>query len=343
MGCDVRHINIPVFVPHLGCPNKCVFCDQRAISGISYFSENDARAVIDGYLATVKDGDECEIAFFGGSFTGIDRDLMIRLLDLAEGYVRKGRVCGIRMSTRPDYIDPEIIGILQNYTISAVELGVQSMNDRVLEISGRGHTAADTGRSAALLRGAGIPFVGQMMVGLPGSASEDEVKCAEMICALGAVGSRIYPTLVFKNTELHEMMDRGEYVPLTVDEAVSRSADVLSVFLDNGVKCLRIGLCDTDRLSGEGDFVAGPRHPAMGELVKSEIYLRRITRELDTLEKDGKLTGSLEISVPKGDLSAAVGHKGRNRTEILTRYPVNSIVFLEKSSILWYNFKIRHI
>ena len=117
----------------------------------------------------------------------------------------------------------------------------------------------------------------------------------------------------------------------------------LSVFFTDGVKCLRIGLCDTDRLSKEGDFVAGPRHPAMGELVKSEIYRRRLIRELDILEKEGKLTGSLEISVPKGDLSAAVGHKGRNRMEILTRYPVNSIVFLEKSSILWYNFEIRHI
>ena len=339
----MRHINVPVFVPHLGCPNKCVFCDQRAISGVSYFSEDDASAVIDETLTTVGDGDECEIAFFGGSFTGIDRDLMIRLLDLAEGYVKAGRVTGIRMSTRPDYIDPDIIGILKRYTVRAVELGIQSMNDKVLALSKRGHTAADTARAAGLLRDAGIPFVGQMMVGLPGSTPRDEVDCAEKICSLGAAACRIYPTLVFRNTELCEMMNRGEYVPLTVDEAVMRSADALSVFARHGVGCLRIGLCDSERLSNDGDFVAGPRHDAMGELVKSEMYRRAMKRELDSLEKEGKLTGSVEISVPKGDLSAAVGHKGRNRAEILASYPINSIVFLEKHSILWYNIEIRLI
>lgn len=299
--------------------------------------------MIDETLTTVREDDECEIAFFGGSFTGIDRSLMIRLLDLAEGYVRGGKACGIRMSTRPDYIDPDIVGILQKYTVRAVELGIQSMNDRVLEFSRRGHTAADTERAAGLLREGGIPFVGQMMVGLPLSTPRDEVECAEKICALGAEASRIYPTLVFRNTELNGMTERGEYVPLTVDEAVVRSADALTVFLKNGVRCLRIGLCDTDRLSEEGDFIAGPRHPAMGELVKSEIYRRAIFREISRLEKDGELTGSVEISVPAGDLSAAIGHKGRNRTEILDQYAIKRAVFLEKNSLLRYNIQVRLI
>lgn len=334
----MKHINIPVFVPHMGCPNKCVFCDQRAISGVRVFRREEIARTVEEHLATAPSDAEVEIAFFGGSFTGIDRDLMISLLDTAEEYVKGGRVSGIRMSTRPDYIDGQIVKILKGYTVSAVELGVQSMSDEVLSASKRGHTADDSRRAFYLLGEAGIPAVGQMMIGLPLSTREDEIFTAREICAAGAAGSRIYPTVVFENTELAEMMRAGEYTPLTVEEAVRRSADALSVFASNGVFCLRVSLYGGDTPGG-GEAVAGPLHPALGELVLGEYYRRLITEKIDALT-DGKKPSRITVHVPKGDLSAAIGHRGANRVYFSSRYGDLKIKFLENEDIIRYNISL---
>ena len=334
----MKHINIPVFVPHMGCPNKCVFCDQRAISGVRVFKREEAVRTVEGHLATAPADAEIEIAFFGGSFTGIDRDLMISLLDTAEGYVRGGRVSGIRMSTRPDYIDGQIVKILERYTVSAVELGVQSMRDEVLSASKRGHTADDSRRAFFLLGEAGIAAVGQMMIGLPRSTCEDEIFTAREICAAGAVGSRIYPTVVFENTELAAMMRSGGYFPLTVEEAVRRSADALSVFASHGVPCLRVSLYGGDEPGG-GEAVAGPLHPALGELVLGEYYRRLITEKIDALT-DEKKPSLITVYVPKGDLSAAIGHRGANRVYFSSRYGDLKIKFLENVDIIRYNISL---
>ena len=335
---QMKHVNIPVFVPHMGCPNKCVFCDQHAISGVCLFNEKDAEKKVGEYLASVPDGTECEIAFFGGSFTGIERGLMIRLLDMAERYVDSGKVCGIRMSTRPDYIDSEIVSILKRYTVTAVELGVQSMSDRVLLLSKRGHTAEDTRRAFSLLGEGGIVFAGQMMVGLPGSSREDEIMTAREICAAGAAESRIYPTVVFENTELARMMRSGIYEPLTVEEAVERSADALGVFASHFVRCLRVSLYGGDAPGG-GSAVAGPLHPAFGELVLGEYY-KRVTEEKLTALLSREKTTSVTVFVPKGDLSAAVGHRGANREYFSSRYGDLKMVFLEKDGIMRYNISL---
>ena len=331
----MKHINIPVFVPHMGCPNKCVFCDQRAISGVRLFDLEDAARTVEEHLATAPPDAEVEIAFFGGSFTGIDRGLMITLLDMAQGYVRDGKVTGIRMSTRPDYIDRKIVDILGNYAVTAVELGVQSMHGEVLRASRRGHTPEDSRRAFRLLKEAGIASVGQMMVGLPLSAREDEIRTAEEICAAGASGSRIYPTVVFENTELCEMMRAGEYEPLTVGEAVSRSADAHSVFASHSVPCLRVSLYGGDTPGG-GEAVAGPLHPALGELVLGEYYRRLITEKLDEITSNEK-PSAVTVFVPKGDLSAAIGHKGANRVYFSSRYGNLRMIFLEKEDIIRYN------
>ncbi len=335
MSAKMKHINIPVFVPHMGCPNKCVFCDQHAISGVRLFRRDDALRTIEEHLATAQSDIPVEIAFFGGSFTGIDRDLMISLLDMAESYVNAGKVSGIRMSTRPDYIDEEVVSILEGYTVSAVELGVQSMNDEVLRISKRGHTAEDSRRAFYLLGNAGIPSVGQMMVGLPRSSRGDEIYTAREICSAGASGSRIYPTVVFENTELSEMMREGEYSPLTVKEAVERSADVLSVFVSEGVPCLRISLYGGEAPGG-GEALAGPLHPALGELVLGEYYRRVITEKLDGYFSVRKPSSAV-VYVPKGDLSAAIGHRGANRKFFSSRYDDLKMIFLEKEGIVRYN------
>ena len=328
------HVNIPVFIPHLGCPNLCVFCNQRAISGVRSFVPGQAKNEIDAVLSTLQNRDvTAEIAFFGGSFTGIDRELMKSLLDLAEEYVAAGMVTGIRFSTRPDYIDEEIISVLKRYTISAAELGIQSMSDEVLAASRRGHTASVTENAVRLLTDAGFDVVGQMMVGLPGSTADDEIRTAEKIAELGCTAARIYPAVVFRDTELCAMMNRGEYSPLSEEEAVQRSADVLEVFLRRGVDCIRIGLCDSENLHGT-EYAAGPNHPSLGELIEGEIYFRRISAIMDSLPEIPEIC---TVYVPDGEISKAVGQKRRNKIRIEYKYNVKKVKFVEKSSLTRYN------
>ena len=330
------HVNIPVFIPHLGCPNMCVFCNQRAISGVSSFSLQTVIDDIESVLSTVRDKDvDCEIAFFGGSFTGIDRELMISLLDIAEDYVNRGDVKGIRMSTRPDYINREIIDILKQYTISAVELGIQSFSDDVLNCCKRGHSSEVSFEAISMLKDAGFDVVGQMMIGLPGAAPSDETECARAICEAGATGTRIYPTLVFRDTELYNMTVRGEYVPLTLEEAIERSADVLQIFVSHNVECLRIGLCESENLHSDKTYFAGPNHPSLGELVYGEIYYRVISSEIE--KKGLRDANKLQISVPRGDISMAIGQKRKNLLRIQKKYNINNIKFIEKDEEKRYN------
>ncbi len=333
---ETKHANIPIFIPHLGCPNQCVFCDQRTISGKNSFSEEDVVSLIEEATKTLGDR-KAEIAFFGGSFTGIDRKLMVRLLDIAEGYVKSGVAVGIRMSTRPDYIDSEIIGILSRYTITEVELGIQSMTDDVLTRSKRGHSSDDTRKACALLKESGIKFVGQMMLGLPFSTLEDELYCAEEICKMGAVASRIYPTVVFKNTELEKMI-KDVYIPLSIEEATLRGSSVLEVFVKHNVKCLRIGLCDSEMLHSDEKYAAGPLHPAIGELIKSELYRRIIERNLETVSSLSEII----IEIPLGATSMCVGQKGKNR-EYFERKTGALVKFRENSTIDAYTVRITEL
>ncbi len=329
-----KHANIPLFIPHLGCPNRCVFCNQHTISGTVCFHRASVRDEIETALATIPAELPCEIAFFGGSFTGIDRELMLWLLELAASYVRAGRVHSIRFSTRPDYITPEIVQILSRYPIGMAELGIQSMSDRVLTACDRGHSAADTVNACRLLRDAGIPYGGQMMLGLPGATAAEERECAMAIADLGCRESRIYPTIVFRDTLLATLWKSGEYEPLSVADAVERAADVEEIFHERGVHTLRIGLCDTANLHGS-DCLAGPVHPAMGELVASRIYLRRLEVALEALPHG--IPEKVTVMVPKGDISMAVGQKKENTLRIKNKYNVKSLHFLENSSLIRYN------
>ncbi len=329
------HVNIPIFIPHLGCPNQCIFCNQRYISGTVEFDESNVRVQIEQALATIE-GKTAEIAFFGGSFTGIDRDLMVRLLNLAESYIADGKVSGIRMSTRPDYISDEILDILQNYTISCVELGIQTLNDEVLRFLKRGHTSKQTENAIRLLKSRNIPFVGQMMIGLPMSSAKDELDCAEFICKNGACGCRIYPTLVFRNTELEQITKQSIYKPLDLDEAVDRSAMVLGVFVRNNVPCLRIGLCESDNLHLSSTFVAGPNHPSIGEMVKGRLYLELIIKELRELNKPRHII----VEHPKGTTSQIIGNKRKNLLILKNIYGVERVTLVENDTLNAYEIKI---
>lgn len=307
-----RHLNVPIFIPHLGCPHTCVFCNQRSISGKQSFDEQSVSAQITQALSTTTEQDTAEIAFFGGSFTGIDRALMIRLLDLAQGFVQstvpgRARVRGIRLSTRPDYISDEIIAILSRYSVRTVELGLQSLDDGVLEATERGHDAACAERACRMLLQAGFEVVGQVMIGLPHSTEQSELETAKRICALGVRQARIYPTVVFSGTKLCEMMQTGHYVPLTADEAVARCAGVLGVFEQSGVRVIRIGLCASENLTDPACAVAGANHPALGELVRSERYYQKLRVLLS-----GARAPVQTVYIPARELSMAIGQHRQN-------------------------------
>ena len=332
-----KHINIPVFIPHLGCPNDCVFCNQRSISGKITFDPNSVRNEIDMALSTIDSQSNVEIAFFGGSFTGIDRQLMLYLLDIAQEYVDSGRVSSIRLSTRPDYINEEILNILKKYSVKTIELGIQSMDDNVLLECKRGHLAEQSINACRSVKEAGFNLIGQMMIGLPGSNVDSERFTAEMICKMEADGSRIYPTVVFYETELCEMSKRGEYTPLDLDDAVFRTKEVLKVFDRYNVPCIRVGLCASENLSSDESVFGGANHSAIGELAIGELFFEKMDSLIDKLCKQGSLPKKPTIYVPKGCTSKAVGQKRKNIERLCQKYSIYDIKILEKNTIIGYN------
>ncbi len=329
-----KHANIPIFIPHYGCPNDCVFCNQRKISGRASFEKEKVEAELSAAFATLGER-KAQIAFFGGSFTGIPREEMLSLLAIANRYIEKGQCESIRISTRPDYINQEILDILEAYHVRTIELGVQSMDDRVLLASRRGHTAKDTERAFSLIRERGFELIGQMMTGLPLSSGESEIMTAERICEMGAEGARIYPTVVFRDTALHEMAVRGEYTPFTTEEAVRRTADVLDVFLRHALPVIRIGLQASEVLT-DGDFVSGGGyHPAMGEMVYSLCMRRHVEAALEGEKTRGKL---LQLAVNPSDVSLFAGHGGMNKTYLIEHYGLRGVKISSNGAVSKYRF-----
>lgn len=264
----------------------------------------------------------CQIAFFGGSFTGIDRGLMCRLLEVAAGFVHGGRISSIRLSTRPDLIDQEVLALLARYPVKTIELGIQSTNDAVLAASGRGHSAGASFAACHAVLEAGFELVGQMMIGLPGSDAESELQTARDIVALGASAARIYPTVVFAQTPLAAMTERGLYTPLTVAQAVERAANVYSCFEAGGVSCLRIGLCASEELTDPACAIAGPNHPALGELVLGEVRYRALAQAVEQAGLRGK---PIELLVPARQLSQTVGQHRQNLLRLQAEYGIRSV------------------
>ena len=338
----MRHINIPIFIPHMGCPNMCVFCNQRSISGKLSFEITKVEKEIEEVLSTVKKDDFVEIAFFGGSFTGIDRSLMINLLSLAQKYIDIGLVSSIRLSTRPDYISDEILDILSSYSVKTIELGLQSMDDDVLVSSKRGHTSCDAERACKMIKNRGFSLIGQMMIGLPESTVEKEIYTAKKICEMGADGARIYPTVVFYDTELCSMMQSGIYTPLSAEDAIFRSKEALKIFVENNVPCIRVGLQSGENLSDEKQVAGGANHSAIGELAMSALYFDKICECLDVFSKD-EISENITIFCPRGEISKIVGQKRKNIEKLRQKYPIKRVKVLEKNELLRYNIIIDFI
>lgn len=335
----MKHVNIPIFIPHLGCPNDCVFCNQRKITKTAEFDPDTVIPQIEAVLKTTE-GAQREIAFFGGSFTGIDRTLMIKLLEIGNSYIKNGDVTALRCSTRPDYINDEILDILKFYGMKTVELGIQSTDDNVLKACKRGHTKEQSMTAMKAVKAHGFDLIGQMMTSLPSSSLESEVKTAEDICACRADGARIYPTVVFCDTALAEMTQTGLYIPSSKDEIIQRAKEVKKVFIKNGVPVIRLGLQAQDNLGENGDIFAGEYDPSAGLAVDSAIYFEKTEKLLD--EQTVTLKNVfVTLYVAKGHTSSAVGINKTNKEALIKKYGIYRIKVIEDENLIPYEIKIK--
>lgn len=314
---------IPIFVPHLGCPNDCTFCNQKKISGqTKNVKAEDVKNTIEYYLNNFKDDNKyIEVAFFGGSFTGIDVDKQKELLSVAYEYIKNKKIDSIRISTRPDYINKEILKMLKSYGVKTIELGVQSTNDYILNKSKRGHTFEDVKKASKLIRKNGFILGHQMMVGLPESTRQDEINTAKDLIKLKPKIVRIYPVLVIKGTQLEKDYESGEYTPLTVEQAVETAKDLLVLFNKKKINVIRIGLQNTNEItdpnSKESQVVAGPYHPAFRQLVESRLWYDNIANEIKKVNSN---VSHIQIDVNPSDINNAVGHKRINIEKINDTY-----------------------
>lgn len=316
---------IPVFVPHLGCPNDCVFCNQRRISG--HMSPADAETVknaIENAAALTPSGTKRQLAFYGGSFTAIPDGQQLELFEAARPYLEDGTISSIRLSTRPDAIDGAVLARLKRNGVTTVELGAQSMCDEVLELSGRGHTASDVENSSRLIKAAGFELILQMMTGLPGDTDERSIETARRIIALRPDGVRIYPTVIVHDTALYDLWKAGRYAEHTVEDAVRVCAKLTAMFDEANIPIIRMGLNPTEDLSG-GDAVGGAYHPALGELVRSRMMLDK-AREL---LQDAVPGSSVTLGVNRSDVSKMTGQHRCNIDTLKSELRLSSVKIRE--------------
>lgn len=310
---------LPVFVPHLGCPHHCVFCNQSRISGEEQPADAETvRRLLDeaGEDPTGKR----QLAFYGGSFTAIPAAQQIELLNAAREGVERGLIASIRLSTRPDAIDGTVLERLRSFGVRTVELGAQSMDEEVLRLSGRGHSAEDVRRAARLVKAAGFELILQMMTGLPGDTDEKSVRTAEELIRLRPDGVRIYPTVIVRDTALYKLWRRGLYREHGVEDAVRVCAKLLPLFEEAGVPVIRLGLNPTEELSG-GAAVAGAYHPALGELVRSRVLREQAAKLLEGVEPGSEAV----FSVPQRLLSQFVGQHRQNVAALQRQFSLSEL------------------
>lgn len=333
-----RHRTIPIFIPEEACPHRCIYCNQFRISGQSNPpSDEEVRNTIVSHLSTFPQNCAVEIGFFGGTFTGLSLESQRRYLTLVKPFLGDGSIGSIRLSTRPDRITPEIVQLLSESGVSTVELGVQTLDEEVLRRSGRGYDVKAVEEAAEIIRAAGMEVGMQMMIGLPGDSKEKAMRTAEKIVQLGATNTRIYPTLVVRDTAMEKMFERGMYQPLTLDEAVDWTKELLKIFDRGGVRVLRVGLHPTRGLIEGTDYLAGPFHVSFKELVLTALWHDIFEREY---HKDDK-NKIWKVSVPTESLGAAAGYEKRNRKWLEER--LAGVAFLGDESLSGYEYKIAKI
>jgi histone acetyltransferase (RNA polymerase elongator complex component) len=324
----LRPLIIPIFISHAGCPHRCLFCDQEKITAQpSHLT--DPQQVCETLDAAIQakgfdPSRNTELAFYGGTFTGLTKVHMESLLKAAAPYVKSGMVKSIRISTRPDSLDEQRLRVLKTYGVTTVELGVQSMNDHVLALSKRGHTAGDTVAAVRMLKDHGFKVGIQLMPGLPGDSSEEFLATTKKVLALRPHMIRLYPALVIKGTGLARMYGEGLYQPFSLKEAVNGCVESVLLFEGNGIPVIRIGLMSTPSLLEKGRIVAGPWHPAFGFLVRSAIHFNGIAPDLP-VPGGAQL---IRIYAPMREISLVRGHKngGIHKIEQKTGARVMSVL-----------------
>lgn len=321
---------IPIFVPHLGCPNACVFCNQTKITGTQkQVTSQDVKNTIEEYLKRFKEKENVivEVAFFGGSFTAIEEEKQNELLEAAFEYVKQGKVDSIRISTRPDCINKQILKRLKKYKVKTIELGVQSTNNYILAKAKRGHTFEDVKKASKLIRFHGFTLGHQMMVGLPESTALDEINTAKDLIKLKPKIVRIYPVLVIKGTELEAEYNKGEYEALSITQAVERCKEIADLFNHHKVNIIRIGLQNTEEISDpkneKSEVVAGPYHPAFRQLVEGRLWYDAIVYKIKKCNTKVKL---VEIKANPEDMNNIIGHKKENMKKLKDLYEVEVIL-----------------
>ncbi|AJA48146.1 radical SAM domain-containing protein [Clostridium pasteurianum DSM 525 = ATCC 6013] len=301
-----RHYIIPIFVPHEGCPHNCVFCNQNTITGNSNLVNGEfVINIVEEYLKTIdREKSIIEISFFGGTFTAINIDKQKELLSVAKSYKDRGKIDFIRLSTRPDYIDEFILDNLKTYGVDIIELGVQSMDDNVLKLSGRGHDYRDVFKASKLIKKYNFLLGHQIMPGLPGSNFEKDIYTAREVIKLKPDICRIYPALVIRDTPMEKMYISNTYNPYTLDKAVEVCKKIYGMMYVNNINVIRIGLQPTEEINIGKELIAGPFHPAFRELVQGSIYNDMI---LSVIPKQYK--GVVFIEVNNKDISKLYANK----------------------------------
>lgn len=333
----MKHYNIPIFISHFGCPNDCVFCNQKKINGRETdVTLEDVRNIIETYLETLPKKSKKEVAFFGGTFTGISMDLQKQYLAVVNEYIKKGEIDGIRLSTRPDYINKEIVDMLKSFGVTTVELGVQSFDEKVLKKSHRFYPMEKVYMASKLIKEAGIELGIQLMIGLPESTVESDIESARKTVEIAPNIARIYPTLVIKETHLEKMYREGSYNPLTMDEAIKRCKKIQSLLEINGINVIRVGLQPTEELKEGENVLGGPFHPAFKELVNGEIFYDFLSRIYESEKR-------LEIEANEKDISSIVGIKKINKIRLDMKIKINSslergMFIINESEYEWKQF-----
>ena len=320
---------IPIFVPNLGCPNDCIFCNQKTISRQKdSMTKKKKKKIIVNYLANVDTSDgKIEIAFFGGSFTAIDEQKQEELLQVAYEYIENGKVEDIRISTRPDAINKQILKRLKKYKVKTIELGVQSANDYILHRANRGHNFDDVRKASKLIKRYGFKLGHQMMVGLPESTKIDELNTAKELIKLKPKMVRIYPVLIVKNTKLEEEYNKGVYEPLPLVQAVEICKELVRMFVNKKIDVIRVDLQNTDEITepteNNSQVVAGPYHPAFRQLVESGLWYDSIVSKIKKLNVKVK---EVEVTVNPLDSNNVIGHKKENVIKLKDLYDVDLIL-----------------
>lgn len=329
---------IPIFIPHYGCPQKCIFCNQIHITGRDCPSLSApwvVAAIREGLNRKRKSSrTETQVAFYGGTFTGLDSSLQEEILSAVLPFWEEGKVHSIRLSTRPDYIDPERISVLKRYPVKTVEVGIQSMSDDVLLRTRRGHNSMDNLRAVRLLKEARFQVGAQIMIGLPGEDQGSLLSTLEPLFTQKPDFVRIYPVLVLKATVLASLYRAGSYRPLTLSRAVELCRDLFVLCRERGITVIRMGL-QADAVLEE-NIVAGPYHPAFGQMVLAEVLKKEILKKL----QDFRGSGAVKIRVSPSAVSLLMGFKKRVLNDLRSESRISSLKILTDQRLGWEEFHV---